>query len=560
MMVFGKVRTLHATGELDAGGERRHAHAGKLWWRAFGVAALLILSTVAATARDPDPAVRIPLDALGYQPPTQEFLLSGSSMLTVDFVDKDHLLITFGLRRLMKREADSRPNDDDRMVGAYLVELPSGKLLAHTEWRVHDRGRYLWDIGHGWFLLRVRDRLTMFSPLEGEEPFAERPVLSNDRHIVAVQVSSDSDLLTLETTNRAAGPGEASDAYGGVLTPEDNAPVQLNFYRMVESGDKLVFLSAGAIRSRIALALPVTTAGFLEELEGGKNTWMFNFDEHAGKVSELAAWDTSCFPRATFVGHSEFVAFGCRGSNDKQEIAGFNLKGEQMWQQGFFDNYIAPTFAFAPAAGRFALGRTIINGPFDPDIPVPASAVSTQEVRVYQTYNGKQLFRIECSPVQRAGQNFSLSPDGMQLAVIRDTTAHRVAKGDLEEYTEHRAAVEVYALPLLTDKDQAALKDVERLAPADTGARIDNSLARKASKRDKVDTASTADHGPAGGGLAPVSSQVSPPAADAPQQTPSAGASEEKAATAGDVESSEPRKPPTLYGPDEKKPAQRTPN
>jgi hypothetical protein len=264
------------------------------------------------------------------------------------------------------------------------------------------------------------------------------------------------------------------------------------------------------------------------------------------------------------VGHSEFVAFGCRGSNDKHEIAGFNLKGEQMWQQGFFDNYIAPTFAFAPAAGRFALGRTIVSLPFNPDIPVPASAVSTQEVRVYQTYNGKQLFRIECSPVQRAGQNFSLSADGLQLAVIRETTTHRVVKGDLDEYTEHHAAVEVYVLPALTDKDQAAIKDVEKLAPADTGARIDSSLARKSSQRNKV-TASAADQGPEAGGLAPVAAPtVSVPAADAPQaadEVPSATAagSEEGAATAGDVESSEPRKPPTLYGPDEKKPPQKTP-
>ena len=46
----------------------------------------------------------------------------------------------------------------------------------------------------------------------------------------------------------------------------------------------------------------MTTAGFLDVLNGGKDRWLFNFDEHAGKVNELAEWDTSCFPRATFVG------------------------------------------------------------------------------------------------------------------------------------------------------------------------------------------------------------------------------------------------------------------
>lgn len=561
-MVRGPDRTLHVTGHMrpDAGFARSPLA------RAC-VAGLVLFCTsfsAAAVAHDPDPVVSIPLEPLGYQPPTREFLTSGSSMQTVHYVDSNHLLITFGLRRLMKREVDAPPNDDDRMVGAVLVELPSGKVLARTEWRLHDRAQYLWDLGHGHFLLRVRDHLTMFAPMDGDQPFLQQPFLNIDRHIIAVQVSSNSDLLTVETTNRAAMPGEASDAYGGVLTPGDNAPVQLNFYRMMEAGDKLLLQSAGAIRTRAAVALPMTAAGILDVLEGGKDTWMFNFDEHGGKVDELAAWDTSCFPRATFVGHSEFVAFGCRGSDEKREIAGFNLKGEQMWQQGLFESYIAPTFEFAPSAGRFALGRTILSVPIDADAPIPDSAVSAQEVRVYQTYNGKQVFRIECSPVQRAGQNFSLSSDGMQLAVIRETTERRVAKADLEEYTQHHVAVEVYALPPLTVKDQAAIRDVEKLAPTDTGARIDYALARLSSHGNKVNTASVADHGAGAGGVAPVqSAPVSVPATDALQaaeQTSSASAtgSEEGAATAGDVDSSVPRKPPTLYGPDEKPPQKKT--
>jgi hypothetical protein len=33
---------------------------------------------------------------------------------------------------------------------------------------------------------------------------------------------------------------------------------------------------------------------------------------------------------------------------------------------------------------------------------------------VYQSYNGKLLFRMDCTPVERAGQNYALSPDGLQ--------------------------------------------------------------------------------------------------------------------------------------------------
>ena len=544
--------------------------------RAVGMlVAWAVLSATAAMARDPDPMVRIPLGPMGYQALAPEFLLAGSSMLTVHFVDKQHLLITFNLRRLMKREVDPPPDDDDRTIGAFLVELPSGKVLARTEWRVHDRLQYLWNLGHGRFLLRVRDQLTVFAPMRVDNPheaFREAPLLHIQRHIVAILVSSDGDLLTVETTRRPVGAGSTADD----LTRKDPAPVQVNFYRLISAGefDKLEAVEAGAIRTRVAVAIPMTTSGFLHVLEGRKASWLFDFDEYAGKVRELAGFDTTCFPRATFVGHGEFVAFGCRGSVDKVDLAGFNLKGEEMWQQNFFDTHVSPTFAFAPAAGRFALGRTIVNGPFDPESPLPASVVTAQEVRVYQSYDGKQLLRTECAPVERAGQNFALSPDGMELAVVRQSTARHAATKDDGEYTDQKAAVEVYALPGLSDKDRAEVKMAESLAPADTGARIDVSLARLAAPA-APDAAVAANDAPGPGAamtsdadLAGVTNAAASSAGEGAAQgggppSPAAGggpggadASAPAAGTAaaghGDPEPAAPRKPPTLYGPDEK--------
>ncbi len=55
----------------------------------------------------------------------------------------------------------------------------------------------------------------------------------------------------------------------------------------------------------------------------------------------------------------------------------------------------------------------------DADAPLTAADVTGQEVRVYQSYNGRLLFRTDCTPVERAGHNFALSEDGMRLAVVR---------------------------------------------------------------------------------------------------------------------------------------------
>jgi hypothetical protein len=507
------------------------------------LAAWTAVAAGAVVARDSPAPLRIPLVPMGYQTLAPEFLLAGSSVLTVDFVDNDHLLITFAVRRLMKREVGQPANDDDRTVGAFLVELPSGKVLARTEWRLHDRSQYLWSLGRGRFLLRVRDRLTMFAPKAGgdfDDAFREVPLLKLDRHIVAILVSSDDDLLTIESTKFAMGAGEASEGFS-----IDPAPVQINFYRLIDMGASLEDLrvsSAGVIRTQTAVSLPMTTAGSLAVLQGGKDRWLFNFNEHAGKVHELAAFDTTCFPHPTFVGHSEFVAFGCRGSEDKQDLAGFNLKGEEMWQQNFFDTHVGPTFAFAPEAGRFALGRTIVSSGLDPGTPLPASMVVAQEVRVYQSYDGKQLLKIECTPVERAGQNFALSPDGMRLAVVRETMARHAATRDYDAYTGREVAVEVYPLPPLAKEDAAAVKQAEALAPDDPGARIDLALI-------KVNGSAAADktEPPAG-----VTAAGPGTATEVGAEAGAQAEVESGAATVGDPEPTAPRTPPTLYGPDER--------
>jgi len=528
------------------------------------LAAWLALTSGVARARDPDPMLRIPLAPMGFQTLSSSFLLAGSSMLTVDFVDKDHLLVTFDVRRLMPRVVDDPPTDDDRVVSVLLVELPSGKVLARTEWRMHDRAQYLWNLGHGRFLLRVRDHLTMIAPREAVLPgdaFREAPFLSLERlgrRILAVQVSADDDLLTVETT-------QLSSAQLADPDQPDPAPVQLNFYRLHDtdaSKGVLGAVSAGAIRTRVAVGLPITASGFLDVVEGGRDQWLFNFDTHDGKVMELAEWDTSCFPRPTLVGHGEFVAFGCRGGQDRNDLAGFNLKGEQMWQQNFSDSHLDPNFAFAPVAGRFALERTVVDSTANSNLLAP-SQINAEEVRVFQTYNGRLLFRTECTPAEPAGQNFALSPDGMQIAVVRETAVRHAATREDGAYSEVSTAVEVYALPALSNKDEAAVKEAAGLAPGDTGARIDLSLMRHpAAGAAKAKAAAALE------GDLPVES-ADTPATQVSGGSPDAGGKGQASVDAGSTNVSEgdeppaaPRKPPTLYGPDERpkeRPAEKTP-
>ena len=273
----------------------------------------------------------------------------------------------------------------------------------------------------------------------------------------------------------------------------DAAPVQFNFYRLQShTGDqKTLAVSAGAIRARVPAVLPITTSGYLDIVEAGHSSYAFDFHEHSGKVDELLAFDSTCFPRPVFVSPGEFVVLGCKGGDERRLFAGFNLRGEEMWQQGFYESYVGATFTSAPQAGRFALSRILIPVALADEAALSTGSVNSQEVRVYQTYDGKQLFHIDCSPVERAQQNFDLSPDGLQLAVIREVELHHKGTRDTPGYTGKSAGIEIYALPALSEQDRSAVTAAGINAPKDTGVPIDVALARLAKSKRETAPADT---------------------------------------------------------------------
>ncbi|MCU1319861.1 MAG: hypothetical protein JWP98_1379 [Edaphobacter sp.] len=428
-----------------------------------------LLATSPLLARGPDPSLRIPLEPLGFQPLSTQFLLAGSSMLTLHYVDDKHLLLTFSTRRLMKRLPDDPPDDQDRHVEAVLLELPSGRILGHTEWRLHDHGQYLWSLGHGRFLLRIRDTLTTFAPLtnlHAGQPFRERPFIVTDRRIGAIMLSPDADLLIVESVERkpptptgfesTSAPSYASPVPAASQAP-DPTPVLISLFRVSippGPGDEVGVHAAGMVRSRTPGRIPATADGYLAIIDQGRQTWAFDFNSYTGKTRQLSPFGSTCRPSPLFVSRSEFIAFGCHSGHSMQVIGAFNMRGEQMWEQSFVESYTAPSFVYAPSRGRFALSRILGHSDVNGLGSLVPEQLSGQSVIVYQTDSGRQILRVDCKPIQRAGQNFALSPDGMSLAIV------------------HADAIEVYGLPPLTPTEQAAVKEAQVMAPEANDAPI----------------------------------------------------------------------------------------
>ncbi|HEU4636003.1 MAG TPA: hypothetical protein VFS41_07490, partial [Edaphobacter sp.] len=270
---------------------------------------------------------------------------------------------------------------------------------------------------------------------------------------------------------------------------------------------------------------------------------------YGGKTKELAGFDSTCRPSPVLVSSSEFIAFGCRASHTPQVIAGFNLRGEEMWEQNMTESYVSPSFSYAPGSGRFAISRVLTHTSMVETEMVSPEIFDSQVVTVYQTDSGRQLLRVDAAPIARAGQNFALSPDGMRLAVVRND------------------ALEIYNLPQLTMDERKAVQMAEASAPQIDGdpalllsatgsgpAGSDGGTSSAAPRPQVPQTAASTVP-------ASTSTQTPPPPAvdSAKPAEPSTSAAQPQAAqqnesSSGDQVGDAPeqrRRPPTLYAPGE---------
>jgi len=434
------------------------------------------------------------------------------------------------------------------------VELPSGKILARTEWRLHDHARYLWNLGEGRFLLRDGETLSTFAPLAdlgAKDPFRRMSFPHRAGVVQAVVVSQDSKLVTVETSAAAAKekteatapavqppaaqpaalrsrpsfvgqqPAGASGAAAVVVTPtraapqeapaEKKPPVLLDFYRLSGAGtaaDPIVLERAGGVRAAVPVSVPVDADGYLDAREPNRGTqWPVTFTTYSGERVDLAPVDSSCPPSLLLAGPSVALAVSCRGISGRMMLMALDFARHEMWEESFDQSAVPPVFTYAPSAARFALGRinaAVVGSEFGETWDHSA----TEEVRVYQMQTGDLLLKLGATPVYRTLENFDMSGDGMRLAVVRG------------------GAVEIYKLPGLSKSDRDDLAVLGKLAPPAGSGPV------------KLGGLESAAAGAAGS--QPVSAA---PGAAAPDAAPAAAAS-------GDTEGR--RKPPTLLSPGEK--------
>jgi hypothetical protein len=367
------------------------------------------------------PSARVPILPLGFTPPSLFYLAQRTSSVTVDFIDKDHLLFTFRKIGLMRRLPNEPPSDEDQLIQAVVLDVASGKPVRQTVWRMHDHSRYLWALRDGKFLIRQRNTLYLT-----DSSLELKPFLSFVHPLVCVQISPDRHFLTVESETAPPPPASVQDLATGNGFNTPPRQITIGVYATDANAEAHGLLLTAEAHN--AVLLPIVKDGILETAQAPEDSWQIRelpfvlpgqkTDPPASRV--ILTVRGSCNP--TLLPLSETVVItGCSRMEDQDRLmTAIDLNGHVLWNQWWQAKYLWHTFDFTTDGSRFAMGSLVSDRPLSTLEPIEPDEVIKQLVGVFDTATGKLVLLREADPIVSAGQNFALSADGRRFAILRD--------------------------------------------------------------------------------------------------------------------------------------------
>ncbi len=360
-------------------------------------------------------AFTIPVQPLGFFAPGAIYQGQRESLVSLDFLDEDHLLFTFHAPGLIRREGNPAA-DNERQIRAVVLALPSGALNAEALWTVHDRGRYLWMLNDGHFLLRDQNELQL-----GDASLELKPSLVFQGPLLWLELDPSQDLLATDSRE----PSEAKPQAGTVPSPatatasitEDDAKsaagpdIVLRILRRTTG--KVMLVS----HTRTTVHLPINSEGFVETLRGKGHEWALVMNYFKGGSRIMGSLDSMCAPSVEFVSDPEFLVTTCNPDNSRWMVA-MSTDGKRFWNVAKPSTQIWPRLIMAPNGLRFARETLTVKHAIDTFAPLSFDDVTGQLVEVYDAIGGKVDLTAPASPILDGGGNVAISPSARRVAIL----------------------------------------------------------------------------------------------------------------------------------------------
>ncbi len=381
-----------------------------------------------ATKPSQPPAFSISVADLGFAAPGSLYLGERTTLVSLDFLDENHLLFTFRVPGLIRRDTSAVGQDsagavaegDERHIRAVLLALPADAVEAEALWTLHDRAPYLWMLQDGHFLVRDRDQI-----LKGDTTLELKPYLRFPGPVLSLELDPSQQYFVTNSREPAATQAKA----GTVPTPATAAATVADaaaggeakpalqpdmLMRILRASDGKVMLFS---RVRAPVYLPINQDGYLEQLRGRGREWTLMLNYFSGGSKTLGQVESGCAPALRFVSQQELLATGC-GTRGGDQLTAVTTDGRKLWQQEAPATEVWPWIAVAADGSRLARETLVLPYEVNANSPIGTGDIKGQRVRVYDAADGKIVLTAPASPVLDAGGNVAISPSGKRVAII----------------------------------------------------------------------------------------------------------------------------------------------
>jgi hypothetical protein len=361
------------------------------------------------------PSFSIAAEPLGYSQPASYYLGMRNALMSLDFLDEDRLLFTFRVPGLISRSSRNEETENERKVRAVVLRLPAGNVESEAVWTLHDKRRYLFNLGGGKFLLRDRDTVQM-----GDASLQMKPFLQFPGPVLWLEVDPSRQLLVAgssEPPTQASRPGDVAGpasagahVAGDVPALSDRPDMVLRILRREDA--KVMLVS----HVRSAVHLPINSEGYLELLRGSGMAWTLNFDYFSGGNTVVGQVESACTPLLDFISPGEVLATGCNSNGDSKLVA-LGLNGKRLWQ-GPAGSSVWPILVTNASGTRIGRESLMAGREMSTIAPLEPEDIKGQDVQIMDAATGKVVLRAAATPVFDVGGNVAISPSGRRVAIL----------------------------------------------------------------------------------------------------------------------------------------------
>ena len=382
------------------------------------------------------PSFSIPVEPLGFFAPGAIYQGQRESLVSLDFLDEDHLLFTFHAPGLIRRQGNPAAANE-RQIRAVSLTLPGGAVESEALWSVHDRDRYLWMLNDGHFFFRDRGDLKL-----GDSSLDLSPLFHFRGPLLWLELDPLQNLLITDSREAAelkAKPGDvlSPSTASTQMTVDPDAPGPLG--RDGARQDALANASPDVVlrilrrqtgqvmlmsRTRKTVHLPINSDGWVETLRSKGHEWILNLNYFRGGSRIIGKIDSMCTPSVEFVSNPEVLVTTCN-PDESRWIVALSTDGKRLWTALKPGTQIWPRLIMAPNGLRFARETLLATHNVNTLSPLSFDDIKAQWVEVYDASSGKMELTAPASPILDGGGNVAISPSARRIAVL-DAGAIRV--------------------------------------------------------------------------------------------------------------------------------------